>query len=62
MPAVVYLNAREAPLRITQDAEDAVSLFEATPDRPVPLTGEDGGVLFINWRNVDYVADEPELA
>lgn len=60
MPALIFFTSREAPLRIRQDAEDAVSLFEATPDRPVPLTRENGESVFVNWRNVEYLAEVGE--
>lgn len=60
MPALIYLTSRNAPLRVRQDAEDVVSLFEATPDRPVPLTAEAGESVFVNWRNVEYLAEDSD--
>lgn len=61
MPALIYFHARDNTLRVQQDAEDAVSLFEASPERPVRLTTEGGAAVFVNWRNVEYVEDEPAL-
>ena len=61
MPALIYFHSRDKALRVQQEAEDAVSLFEASPERPVRLTSEGGGAVFVNWRNVEYLEDDPGL-
>ncbi len=60
IPTLVYFTARERSLWVREDANEVVSRFENTPDKPVRLTSETGAPVFLSWRTVAYLEAQVE--